>query len=96
MLSIDEVNNGIMFILKLQDAAGVSFQWVQTLSGDLAKRWYDIYERSDWAALRNEAAAVFHTPVSEAEAEEKRKSGRCVVIKTQAVKVNELAGLMAA
>ena len=91
MLSPDELTNGLTFILKLHDAAGAPIQWVQTLRGDIAKRWYDIYQRSDWVALRTEAAGVFLDRVTEEEAERKRKSGRCVVIKTQAVTVDELA-----
>jgi hypothetical protein len=92
MLSTDELANGMTFILKLQDSAGTPIQWVQTLRGAIAKRWYDIYRRSDWVALRTEAASVFLNCVTEVEAEHKRKSGRCVVIKTQAVKANELVG----
>ena len=91
MLSPDELTNGMTFILKLHDAAGVPIQWVQTLRGASAKRWYDIYQRSDWVALRTEAAGVFVDRVTEEEAEQKRKCGRCVVIKTQAVKADELA-----
>ena len=59
MLSNDELINGIPFILKLWDAAGVATEWCETLSGDLAWRWYDIYRRSDWDALRREAPGVF-------------------------------------
>ena len=90
MLSPDELANGITFILKLHDAAGTPIQWVQSLRGDVAKRWYDIYRRSDWGVLRAEAAGVFVNAVTEAEAERSRKLGRCIVIKTQAVQSNEL------
>jgi hypothetical protein len=90
MLSIDELANGIPFILKLQDASGTPIQWVQTLRGAVARRWYDIYQRSDWIALRTEATGVFLNCVTDEQAEHIRKSGRCVVIKTQAVKANEL------
>ena len=55
MLSHDELNNGSTFILKLQNAAGVWSQWVQTLHGDTARHWYEIYRDSDWPALRAEA-----------------------------------------
>jgi hypothetical protein len=48
MLSNDELTNGMPFVLKLWDAAGVATEWHETLSGDLARRWYDIYRRSDW------------------------------------------------
>jgi hypothetical protein len=90
MLSIDELANGETFILKLKDANGVPIQWMQTLSGVVATRWYDIYERSDWAALRLEAASVFLNRVTDAEAERTCKLKRCFVIKTDAVKENEL------
>jgi hypothetical protein len=90
MLSVDELNNGRDFILKLKDAAGAPVQWVEKLRGAIASRWYDIYQRSDWAALRMEAAAIFRNSVTVEEAEHIRKSGRCIVIKTQAVTTNEL------
>jgi hypothetical protein len=91
MLSIDELANGRTFILELKDASGVSIQWLQTLRGALAKRWYEIYQTSDWVALRLEAGSVFLNRVTDAQAERSRKSGRCIVIKTEAVKENELA-----
>ena len=59
MLSNDELNNGTSFTLKLWDAAGVATEWCETLSGDVARRWYDIYRRSDWEALRREGPAMF-------------------------------------
>jgi hypothetical protein len=90
MLSIDELANGMPFILELKDAKGIPIQWVQTLRGAIARRWYEIYQRSDWVALRLEAAGVFLNRVTDAEAERSRKSTRCVVIKTDAVKENEL------
>ena len=90
MLSIDELANGETFILELKDANGVPIQWMQTLRGAIAQRWYDIYEKSDWAALRLEAASVFLNRVTEAEVERSCKSRRCFVIKTDAVKENEL------
>ena len=85
MLSKDELANGIPFILKLRDAAGVPVQWVERLSGDAARHWYDIYRTSNWGALRAEAAGTFRTGVSEADAEATRRAGRCVVIKTLVV-----------
>ena len=91
MLSIDELAKGETFILKLKDASGTQIQWVQTLSGVAARRWYDIYQRSDWVALRAEAAGVFSNRVTDAEAERTQRSARCVVIETDAVKENELA-----
>jgi hypothetical protein len=90
MLSMDELANGKTFILKLKDSSGMAIQWVQTLTGALARRWYDIYQRSDWAALKQEAGGVFLNRVTDAQAERSCKSGRCVVIKTDAVKENEL------
>jgi hypothetical protein len=56
----------------------------------VAKRWYDIYYNSDWAALRQEAASVFVDRVTPLQAEHSVMSGLCVVIKTDAVKENEL------
>ncbi len=90
MLSTDELANGKTFVLKLKDASGTSFQWVQVLRGAIARRWYDIYRASDWVALRLEAAAVFLKPVTEAQADRNCKTGQCIVIKTEAVKENEL------
>jgi hypothetical protein len=91
MLSIDELADGKPFLLELKDASGIPIQWQQTLRGAVAKRWYEIYQNSDWAALRLEAASVFLNRVSGAQAEHSVKSGLCVVIKTDAVKENELA-----
>ena len=92
MLSPDEIANGMIFILQLDDAQGQHVQWVETLKGDIARRWYDIYRRSDWPALQAEAADVFHRQVSEAEAESVRTARhRCVFIHTPAVKADELA-----
>jgi hypothetical protein len=91
MLNTDELAHGEIFILKLKDASGMPIQWVETLHGAVAKRWFDIYQTSDWVALRLEAASVFHNRVTDVEAERTRKSGRCIVIKTDAVKENELA-----
>src|SRR5271155_1781875 len=90
MLSMDELANGETFILKLKDANGTPIQWMQTLRGAIAQRWYEIYEKSDWAALRLEAASVFLNRVTDAEAEQTSKQRRCFVIKTDAVKENEL------
>jgi hypothetical protein len=90
MLSIDELANGKTFVLKLKDASGTWIQWVQVLRGAIARRWYDIYRASDWVALRLEAAGVFLNPVTEAQADRSCKSGRCIVIKTETVKENEL------
>ena len=92
MLSPDELKDGMTFILQLADAAGDPVQWVETLRGETAKRWYQIYQQSDWAALRCEAADVFHRRVTEAEAQTVRTARqRCVFIHTPAVKADELA-----
>ena len=93
MLSKDEIANGRTFILKLWDAEGKPTQWVETLRGDLARRWYEIYSTSNWEALRLEAADTFHRDVSEADAERTRttRGQRCVVIHTRSVHPNDLA-----
>ena len=92
MLSTDELKDGMTFILQLTDAAGDPVQWVESLRGDTAKRWYEIYRRSNWSALRAEAADVFHRRVTAAEAEAVRTSrNRCVFIHTPAVHADELA-----
>jgi hypothetical protein len=71
---------------------GDRIQWAETLRGETAKHWYQIYRHSDWAALRAEAADVFHRRVSEAEAASIRSAGRrCVFIHTPAVGADELA-----
>ena len=92
MLSKDELTDGMTFILKLRDTDGTPTQWVETLRGDTARRWYEIYRSSDWPALRAEAADVFHRGVSEVEAEKIRTARRrCIYIHTDCVKPNELA-----
>ena len=92
MLSPDELTDGMTFILQLADTKGDSVQWVETLRGETAKRWYQIYRRSDWEALRAEAADVFHRRVSVGEAESVRTARhRCVFIHTPEVKADELA-----
>ena len=94
MLSPDELKDGMTFILQLQATAagGEPVQWVETLRGDTARRWYDIYRRSDWTALRAEAADVFHRRVDDVELHDLRKQRRrCVFIHTPAVNANDLA-----
>jgi len=92
MLSKDEIADGMTFILKLWDAEGNPSQWVETLRGDTARRWYEIYRSSDWQVLRAEAANVFHRSVTEGEAEKIRTSRhRCIYIHTDSVLANELA-----
>lgn len=91
MLSKDEINDGMTFILKLHDATGAPAQWIEKLQGVTAVRWYDIYRRSDWNALRTEAAGVFRHAVGETQAETVRSSRhRCIYIHTTEVKANEL------
>ena len=90
MLSKDDLSNGVTFILKLSDAAGSPVQWVQTLRGETAIQWYEIFRRSDWETLRATGTAVFVTRVSEADAEKVRNTARCIVIHTQSVKAEEI------
>jgi hypothetical protein len=92
MLSPDELKNGMTFILQLADAGGALVQWVETLRGEVATRWYGIYRESNWIALRAEAADVFHRRVSEAEAIAVRNARhRCIFIHTPAVHADDLA-----
>ena len=92
MLSPDEFENGITFVLELDAASGNHVRWLETLRGETAKRWYQIYRESDWAALRMEAADVFHRQVSEEEATAVRhERRRCVFIHTDAVHAEELS-----
>src|SRR3954468_13732511 len=92
MLSPDELKDGMTFILQLASAGGDHVQWVETIRGETAKRWYQIYRQSDWTTLRAEAADVFHRRVSEAEAETVRTARhRCIFIHTPAVMADQLA-----
>src|SRR5690242_7072083 len=95
MLSKDDLANGTTFILKLRDATGAPVQWVETLRGDLAARWYEIYRASDWQALRAGAAGVFVHAVTEEAAELARRAHRCIVIRPSAMRVEELAAATA-
>jgi hypothetical protein len=90
MLSKDDKSNGTTFILKLLDTARAPVQWVASLRGDTAVYWYEVYRRSDWAALRAQGGDVFHDRVTEAQAEHVRRSGRCIVIHTPEVKAEEI------
>jgi purine nucleoside permease len=90
MLSNDELTRGVPFILQLREAAGGRSTWMETLRGEIARRWYEIYRQSDWATLRREATGVFHHRVTAAEAERVRHAGRCVVIRTDLVDASEL------
>ena len=92
MLSNDELINGMPFVLKLWDAAGVSTEWCETLRGDVARRWYDIYRRSDWDALRREGPAVFRHRVQPTGAGGARRYGeRRVLIHTTSVNSEDMA-----
>jgi hypothetical protein len=91
MLNRDEISHGRIFVLKLWDAAGVPSQWVETLKGDLARRWYRIYRYSDWGALRAEASATFRRSVTEQESVNVCEHNRCVLIQTTAVRSEDLA-----
>jgi hypothetical protein len=90
MLSRDDLSDGTTFILKLRDAAGAPAQWVTSLRGDIALYWYEVYRRSDWAALRAHGREVFQDRVTEAHAERVRRFARCIVIHTSDVKAEEV------
>jgi hypothetical protein len=90
MLSIDELALGIPFILQLRNAEGGRVYWVETLQGETARHWFDIYRGSDWAALRREASGVFRNRVSQEEAERARTTQRSVVIRTDLVVETQL------
>ena len=82
----------MVFVLQLRNAGGVASQWMETLRGDVARRWYEIYQSSDWPALRLEAAGVFRHPVTEAQMDNYLKAEtRCISIHTPLVKVEELS-----
>jgi len=94
MLSPDELSDGTIFILKLWDAGGAPSHWVETLRNDVARRWYDIYRRCDWEALRAEAPGVFINPATEVEVARVRKTHkRLVFIHTLDVKSDEVGAL---
>ena len=95
-LTDEEVRRGKTFVLKLWDAVGVPTQWIETLRGEAARRWYDIYRRSDWDAVRAEAAAVFRQRVSGGAAHAALASGRCIFIHTLLVETGELSAVAAA
>ena len=94
MLSHDELSDGTIFILKLWDAGGDASHWVETLRNETARRWYDIYRRSDWEALRTEAPGVFLHPATEGEVDQVRKTHkRLVFIHTTEVRSDEVGAL---
>jgi hypothetical protein len=94
MLSHDELSDGTIFILKLWDAGGDASDWVETLREDAARRWYEIFRRCDWEALRAEAGGVFLHPATQGEVDHVRKTHkRLVFIHTTAVKSDEVGAL---
>jgi hypothetical protein len=94
MLSHDELSDGTIFILKLWDAGGAASHWMETLREDTARRWYDIYRRCDWQALRTEAVGVFLHPATQDEVDLVRKTHkRLVFIHTLDVKTDEVGAL---
>ena len=91
MLSNDELANGMPFILRLWDGAGAPFHWIETLRGDVARQWYQIYWASDWEALRSQGPATFRNRASDADVARARSYGkRSVVIHTTAVRAEEI------
>ena len=90
MLSEDDLHKGVPFILKLPNASRQTSFWAQTLRGDEARHWFDIYQRSDWKMLRAEGGCVFRNRVSEKKAQQLRTSGRCIVIHTMGVMAEEI------
>jgi hypothetical protein len=92
MLSPDDLKNGMVFILQLQAADGAAVTWLETLRGDSAARWYDLYRRSDWDSVRAEAGDIFRHRASEAELQAVRKlRRRRVFIHTSAIGADDVA-----
>jgi len=92
MLSPDDLKNGIVFILQLQAADGAPVTWLETLRGDSAARWYDLYRRSDWHSVRAEAADVFLHRATDAELQAVRKlRRRRVFIHTSDIRADDVA-----
>lgn len=90
MLSNDELSYGMPFILEMRADTGEPLIWIETLRGDTARHWYEIYRDSDWKALRLEAPGVFHRRVTADEARRVSRSCRCIVIKTNLVSTPDL------
>lgn len=96
MISNDELHDGMTFILQLRNSAGIASQWMETLRDEVARHWYNIYQSSDWEALRMEAAGVFRHPVTETQRDDfLRTAGRCISIHTSTLKVEDLQSLPA-
>lgn len=91
MLSNDELTDGMPFVLRLWDGAGLPVHWREVLRGEAARRWYDIYRSSDWEALRTQGPATFRNRVSGGDrALVHAYGGRRVVIDTRAVAAEEI------
>lgn len=91
MLSDDELRDGMPFILQLRNSIGIAFQWMETLRGDMARHWYEIYQSSDWQALRIEASGVFRNAVTEIQMRDFiNTETRYISIQTPLVTVEEL------
>ena len=92
MLTPDDLKDGMVFILQLQAADGALVTWLETLRGDSAARWYDLYRRSDWDSVQAEAGDVFDHHATEAELRAVRKlRRRRVFIHTSAIGADDVA-----
>jgi hypothetical protein len=83
MLSKDELAEGVNFVLKPHGEGGAPVCWMEKLRGVVARHWFEICRRSDWAPLIAEASGVFRSPVSTDLAERTFRKLRCVVIQPQ-------------
>jgi hypothetical protein len=90
MLNKDDLINGVPFILKLPNASRQTSYWVETLRGDMARHWFDIYQRSDWQMLRAEGGCVFRNRVTEEQVQTLRNSRRCIVLHTLGVMAEDI------
>jgi hypothetical protein len=92
MLSFDELQNGMPFILTVPQASSAPAHWLATLRGDTARHWYNLYRRGDSDAVHDQAAAVFQEQVTSAQAKQIRRWRRCVVIHTAAFELDQKIG----
>jgi hypothetical protein len=83
MLSTDELENGMPFILTVPQASSASAYWLATLRGETARHWYNLYRHGDSAAVRDQSAAVFQEQITPEHVEQIRRSRRCVVIHSE-------------
>jgi hypothetical protein len=91
MISDDELQKGMPFILQLRNSSGIKSQWMETLRGDVARHWYDIYQSSDWETLRLEATSVFRHSLTDAQLQTFIKTEvRCILIDTKLVRIEDL------